>query len=324
MLSKLKFLADVRRETRGGIKFVRIDASSRCQLKCPLCPTSSGDNRQGIIGAGYLKYDDFKKFVDAHEHVKIIELSNWGEIFLNPDLEGIIEYAYEKDVDMVARNGSNLNTVKISTLESLVKYKFKYLSISLDGTCNETYQQYRRTGNFDTVIENIKLINHFKEQYGSALPVLRWQFIAFGHNEHEIPKAKEMAEKLNMEFYLKLNYDSDFAPVKDPNFVKEAGGIKYASREEYKKKNKKEYALPCKQFWLSPQINWDGKLLGCCANIYSDFGNDFESSLDHCLQSEKYTYTKNMLLGKVSSRDDIPCTHCSIFKSSKKAVASMF
>lgn len=324
MFSSLIFRLKAYRDTFRGNTFVRIDASTMCQLKCPICPTSSGANRNGIIGWGHLKFDHFKKFADSHKSVKTIELSNWGEIFLNPELERIIEYAHQKGINLMARNGSNLNSVKGSTLEHLVKYSFKYLSISLDGSSNQTYQQYRAKGNFDKVIENIKLINHFKEQYHSEFPVLRWQFIAFGYNEHEIPKAREMARNLNMKFYLKLNYDSEFSPIKDPDFVKKAGGVKYSSREEYKRKQKKEYAIPCKQFWLSPQINWDGKLLGCCANIYSDYGNVFESGLDNCLQGEKYKYTKKMLLGIAPPRNDIACTHCTIYTSSTRAVASMF
>lgn len=39
---------------------------------------------------------------------------------------------------------------------------------------------------------------------------------------------------------------------------------------------------------MNPQINWDGKLLGCCLNFWGDFGgNAFEQGLERILTSEK-------------------------------------
>jgi len=70
----------------------------------------------------------------------------------------------------------------------------------------------------------------------------------------------------------------------------------------------------CYQLWDSPQINWDGKLLGCCVNRKKDFGNVFEEGLENCLKSEKYIYAKNMLKGKVRPREDIPCFDCPNFE----------
>lgn len=308
----------------GGYPSVRIDASTVCQLRCPVCPTSSGHNKKGIVGWGFLKADNFIKIMEENPRISRVELSNWGEIFLNPELGRIIEYACKKNIKLTASNGSNLNTVSEVTLENMVKYKFNLLSISLDGASSETYGIYRRGGNFERVLSNIRTINSFKKKYGSEYPRLRWQFIIFGHNEHEITKARDMARELNMEFYPKLNLDSNYSPVKDKESVKRASGLRYITREDFRLKKKKEYALPCKQLWLSPQINWDGKLLGCCMNIYSDFGNVFESGLSNCINGEKYVYAKRLLMGKEKVRDDIPCIQCDIYLRSQTPVTKMF
>lgn len=324
IISQLKFKKRVLRNSHKGNSFVRIDASTICQLKCPICPTASGLNKKGIIGWGYLKFSDFKIFVDKNPATKEIELSNWGEIFLNPQIKELVRYAHEKKLALTASNGSNFNTLDEETIEYLVKYGFRFLSISIDGATNETYRVYRKGGNLDRVISNIKLLNYFKMKYNTEFPKLRWQFIIFGHNEHEIILAKQMAWELNMDFYLKLNYDTSFSPIKNIDSVKKVSGLKYISREDFRQKKNREYALPCTQFWLSPQINWDGKLLGCCMNIYSDFGNVFELGFENCLKSEKYVYTKEMLLGKVNARDDIPCTRCYIYLSSKGSIINVF
>lgn len=295
----------------SNITHVQLEASSICQLKCPCCNTSSGENKP-TIGRGCLKFKNFKKFVDENPNVKNIELSNYGEIFLNPELKDIIKYAFIQKIDLTARNGVNLNGVTREVLECLVKYQFKLLYVSIDGASDETYQIYRKGGNFGKVISNIKIINQYKNQYNSDLPKLGWQFVIFGHNEHELPLARKMARELNMSFHPKLNWDASFAPVKDKEFVRKESRLGVANREEFKQKNKEDYILPCNQLWNCPTINWDGRLLGCCCNSHGDFGvNVFELNLDQCLKSEKYVYAKEMLFGNKPSRSDIPCSKCS-------------
>ncbi|MCK5215128.1 MAG: radical SAM protein, partial [Candidatus Omnitrophica bacterium] len=57
---------------------IRWDASTVCQLKCPSCPTASGETRANL-GAGFLKFADFKKILDENPWLSNVELSNWGE-----------------------------------------------------------------------------------------------------------------------------------------------------------------------------------------------------------------------------------------------------
>ncbi len=299
---------------------VNLEASTMCQLKCPICPTATGENRTRPLGWGFLTFKDFKNFLDSYPGIRHIELSNWGEVFLNPEINDILEHAYSKGVSLATANGTNLNSVKEEVLEGVVKYQLKYMTISLDGASNETYVQYRKGGDFNRVISNIEKINRYKEQYGTEYPVMGWQFIVFGHNEHEIVRAREMAQSLNMTFQPRLNAYNVFSPVKDEETVKKDSGLLAASRKEFKEQNKRYWGLPCYQLWSSPQINWDGKLMGCCINGWGDFGNVFESGLKAALSSEKYTYAKKMLLGKVEERADIPCTTCPYYKDQEDLI----
>lgn len=291
---------------------ISIDASTKCQLKCPECPTSRGIMKNGIIGSGFLSLNNFKNIVDHNPCIIEIELSNWGEIFLNPEIELIIKYSFLKGIKLTAGNGTNFNKVDESTLESLVKYKFGYLNISIDGATEVTYSKYRIGGNFEQVISNIRRLNYYKSKYKSQYPKLSWQFIIFGHNEHEIPKIKELCHELNMVFNPKLNY-SAFSPVVNKEFVRKESGLGVATREEYKEKYKKLYKRPCYQFWYSPQINWDGKLLGCCVNKWISLGNVFENGLSNCLNGNLYKRTFSVLEGKDLISDDLPCFHCATF-----------
>ena len=291
---------------------IGLEASSFCQLKCPSCPTTSKAIHPAV-GSGFLSLRNFQRLLDENPWLEEIELSNYGEIFLNPDLLNITKFAYERDVALKADNGVNLNNVKESVLEGLVKYKFRSITCSIDGSRNETYNVYRVKGNFETVIENIRKINLFKQKYQSEYPILNWQFVVFGHNEHEIPLARKLAGELDMKFSPKLSWDPKFSPIRDQEFVRKEVGA--ASREEFKLKHDVDYMQGiCHQLWDQPQINWDGKVLGCCRNFWGDFGgNAFKDGLLKSLNNEKIEYARQMLLGQKGAREDIPCTTCNIY-----------
>ena len=126
---------------------IRLDAATACQLKCPSCPTARGEIAKSI-GAGFLKFEDFRVFINQNPRIRKIELSNWGEIFLNPEIIKILEYAYLNKVDLCCENGANFNKVSNEILEALVKYQFRNITCSIDGASADTYAIYRRKGNF--------------------------------------------------------------------------------------------------------------------------------------------------------------------------------
>jgi len=71
---------------------IRIEATSRCQLACPSCPTASGATRRAL-GKGYLQADAFRNLIERNRWVRWVELSNYGEVFLNPELVEIMQSA---------------------------------------------------------------------------------------------------------------------------------------------------------------------------------------------------------------------------------------
>jgi MoaA/NifB/PqqE/SkfB family radical SAM enzyme len=281
---------------------IRLEASSLCNLRCPLCPTTTGEIHSQAVGGGFLRLEDFRKLLDDSPRLKTVELSNWGEVFLNPALLSVLELAHERGVELIANNGVNLNKIRPEVLEGLVKYQFRSLQCSIDGASQETYSIYRVRGNFANVIDNIRKINELKRRYNSPFPKLAWKFIVFGHNEHEVPVAREMARELGMDFFTRTNWDPNYSPVRDPEAVRAAAVPR--GDADY-----------CHQLWDEPQINWDGKVLGCCVNSWGDFGgNAFRDGLTASVNTEQIQYARAMLLGRAPSREDIPCTRCESYQ----------
>ena len=143
---------------------------------------------------GYLKFDDFKNFIDKYD-IEKVELSNKGEIFLNPELSEIIKYAHKKDIAYSAADGVNGNYLTDDMAELLVKTQCRELTFSIDGATNDVYKIYRVGGNLDKVLENLKKVLFYKNKYSSQYPFVSYKFIVFGHNEHEIIPAKEKAKE---------------------------------------------------------------------------------------------------------------------------------
>lgn len=301
------------KKIRLNPRCVRLETCTLCQLDCTYCYMRTGN--YGTMGRGYLKFGAFSKFVDENPHVRKIEILNNGEVFLNPDLGKILRLAHEKNIEITIGNGVNFNTVSDEILELLVKTQVSFINISIDGASQEIYSLYRRNGNFDAVIANIKKLNKWKEKYHSELPVLQWQYILMAHNECDLEKASVMAKELNMHIFYKFEcVKGEFEP-KDRERIEKITGFDCFSMKEYNSKFDYTYGSDmCYQTIFSPQINYDGRLLGCCMLWNEDLGvNVFEEGLVNALNSENYLKMIRLLLGveePLHSVKDIPCLHC--------------
>lgn len=294
-------------------KEVRLETCTLCQLDCPYCYMRTGDF--GTMGRGYLEYGVFQEFIEKNPQIRKIEISNNGEPFLNPDLGKILSLASEKGIEITIGNGTNFNTVSDEILELLVKTGVSYVNISIDGASQEIYSMYRRKGDFYKVISNIKKLNALKEKYHSQYPVLQWQYVLMQHNECDVEKASVMAKELGMNLYYKYECVHGRFEPEDREKLERITGLNCFSVEEYNKKNKYTYGTDmCYGTIFYPQINYDGRLLGCCMLWNEDFGiNVFEEGVVDALNSEKYLKMIYTLLGikqDYEGSEDIPCLHC--------------
>ena len=315
------FTVDKRHKTSHvPINTVRIDASSICQLRCTGCGFQKSNGRE--LGYGFLTLEHFADFIDKNPQIERVELSNYGEIFLNPQLVKIMAYAHKKGVALEAAMGVNFNTVSEEQLQALVDYEFRFLSFSIDGASQDSYSKYRIGGDFDRVISNIKRLQELKKERDSVYPKLQWQFVPNEYNEDEVLQAKAMAEELGIPIVFKLNFIPSYRP-KDPEKLKRETGLAEVTREEYLEKHGLPYLNDdCLQVFSDPQFNWDGLLLGCCRNEYVFFkSNLFRDGLETCLQDEGLQRMRTVLKTNNPSKQEmegLPCKTCSLWKGRQR------
>lgn len=291
----------------------RLDISTACQLKCLLCPTEENSGRE-FLKSGMMASSEITGFLEQNPRIRMVELASAGEALLNPDLPEILRCAHDRGVATSLGGGVNMNDASDEALEALVRYGTVRIRISVDGVTDETYRKYRVGGSLSRVLANIKKINAFKEKYQSEFPELILQFIVFGHNEHEIEKAFILGRMLNMKIVIKLNRWPDRLAVKDKQRIRKLCG--YADRGEFLDVTGKQYCRDlCLGLWTAPQINWDGRLLGCACNTYMAFaeyalGGYFLKEINN----ERMQYARKMLMGDAPPRNDIPCSCCPFYQ----------
>lgn len=315
-----KGLSCFAQEKVGAVESVRLEACTLCQLRCPACWRITAPER---FNYGYLKFNNYKKFVDKY-NIRKVSLAQQGEIFLNPELDKIIKYSYEKGIQLDAQEGVNGNDISDKVAKYLVKYNFGKISFSIDGITQDSYEKYRVGGNLEKVLENINKIKFYKRKYRSNNPELVWQFIVFGHNEHEIPKAKELSVKWEMPLSFMANWAPTFSPIKNVKWCEEQTGLNFDSRPEmfldwFLKNPTNNYY--CTDLLRRPAIMFDGELFGCCvASNYMpmDKLNVFKDGYIEALNGDKVTRVRKWLAGEDVKVSDLPCAKCDIYPVLKR------
>ena len=290
----------------------RLDVSTRCQLRCVLCPTNDNNGRS-FLGSGIMAPSEFTRFLECNPQIEAVSLASAGEALLNPHLPQILKSAHERGVATDLGSGVNMNDASDDALEALVKYKTARVRVAVDGVTEETYRKYRVGGSLRKVLANILKINEFKKRYRSESPELRLQFILFGHNEHEIERVFALGRMLKMRVFIKLNRWPDRLAVRDRQRIRKLLG--WADRVEFLESMGIQYCRElCLNLWKAPQVNWDGRLLGCMCNMSHTFADHvLDETFTREINNERMRYARRMLMGEAPPRDDIPCSGCTYF-----------
>ena len=152
---------------------VDIEASSRCQMKCPMC----GRWLMKEQDLGDMDFELYKKVIDECSRYKVysVKLSWRGEPLLNPRIVDMVKYAKDKKIKDVAFL-TNAERLSPELIEKLIDAGLDWISISFDGL-GETYERIRYPAKFDKVVENVKYIRKAREMRKQVKPLIRVQTI---------------------------------------------------------------------------------------------------------------------------------------------------
>jgi MoaA/NifB/PqqE/SkfB family radical SAM enzyme len=296
-----------------------IEPNNTCNLSCPFCPTPLGQLAQPD---GMMSLEKFKLLIDqiAPYTFRVI-LYNWGEPFLHKDIIPMIGYAHKKRIGLVV--SSNLNVLPRQGVEALVGSGLDQLIVSCDGLSQQSYEKYRRNGKLARVVENLKLLHETKRRVGSKRPLVELQFLAFKHNEHEIPAVPAFAREVGADHLSILNprfdYPSeDILPATNPLYVRP--GYEHGSCEATPLQRRPDNSLmpiACSWPWRSMIVNWNGTVDPCCYNNKQlSFGNVNAQPIREIWNSPSYLAARQRITGSRAYRQPrgTICDSCTGFK----------
>ncbi len=179
-----------------------VDPMNACQLACPGCVHSARAKELKSFdwGPGILSETMFAEFMRRYGPYAIeAEFCNYGEPLLNPNTPKFIRLA--KTYLLRTMLSTNIG-VKHFDAEAYVNSRLDYMTVSIDGATQSTYEKYRRKGDIETVYKNVRSLIEAKKRLGRRTPTISWQYLAFEHNEHEIDDAIKIAQGLGVDQFI--------------------------------------------------------------------------------------------------------------------------
>lgn len=112
-----------------------------------------------------LKKDFFSQTIDEiHKDMLYLIFYFQGEPYLNPDFLEMVKYAASKKIYTATSTNAHYLTDAIA--KKTIESGLDRLIISVDGTTQEVYQQYRVGGNLQKVFEGARNIVKWKKTSG--------------------------------------------------------------------------------------------------------------------------------------------------------------
>lgn len=286
---------------------IAIEPTTSCNLRCPECPSGL---RSFTRETGMLSPNFFQKFIEeVKSHIVYLTFYFQGEPYLNPSFLDLVKIANSANIfTSTSTNAHYLNKLNaIKTVES----GLDRLIISIDGTTQEVYEQYRIGGNLEKVIEGTKNIIEAKKELKSNSPKVIFQFLVVKPNEHQIESLYKLADELGVdEVKLKTAqvYDYKNGNKLIPSIEKYA---RYKENKEGIWELKNEMLNQCFRMWQSCVITWNGLVVPCCfdKDAKHQFGNLNQNSFKNVWTNEKYQQFRKSLL--ISRKEIDICQNCS-------------
>jgi len=287
---------------------VSFEPTTSCNLRCPECPSGL---RAFTRPTGMMEKKMFGEMVDqlAKDLLYLIFYFQ-GEPYLNPDFLDMVKYASTKKI--YTATSTNAHYLDDNNARRTVESGLDRLIISIDGTTQDVYQQYRVGGKLDKVLEGTRNIIKWKKELKSKTPFVFFQFLVVKPNEHQVDEIKKLAREIGVdEVRFKTAQVYDFK--NDPNQL--IPDNKKFSR--YRKNNSGEYEIKnelsnhCWRLWHSPVITWDGLVVPCCfdKDAQHQMGDLKNKSFKEVWSDKEYVRFRSQIL---QGRKNIDiCANCS-------------
>jgi radical SAM protein with 4Fe4S-binding SPASM domain len=233
-----------------------------------------------------------------------------GEPYLNPDFLKMVRYASSKKI--YTATSTNAHYLTAENARKTVESGLDRLIISIDGTTQDVYQQYRIGGKLNKVLEGTKNIVEWKKKLKSATPFIFFQFLVVKPNEHQVEDIKRLAKDYGVDqvrFKTAQVYDYQNDPNNLIPVTTKFSRYKKDSTGNHRLKN--SLSNHCWRLWHATVITWDGLVVPCCfdKDAQHTLGDLKGKPFREIWQDQRYIDFRRQIL---QSRKNIDiCANCS-------------
>jgi len=173
------------------IGIVQFDITTRCNFNCNHCYASELGNR-----IEELSFEEIIAIIDNLCTPGVTSIAFYGgEPLIRNDIENIIKYCTDKEIDSyIVTNGYYID----SKIEKLVKNGLKGIAVSIDGITEYTYKKIRGNNYFNIIKNNFSLLK------GSGIDNRVINFVLMKENMEEAKKVIDFALEVGA---TRINYE---------------------------------------------------------------------------------------------------------------------
>lgn len=285
---------------------IAIEPTTSCNLRCPECPSGL---RSFSRPTGMLQEEMFKKVIDElFSTLTYLTFYFQGEPYLHPKFLDWVAYASQKKI--YTATSTNAHYLSDENARKTVLSGLDRIIVSIDGTTQETYQQYRVGGKLEKVLEGTRNLIRWKKKLKSNTPYIIFQFLVVKPNQHQIEEVKLLAKELGVDsvrFKTAQIYDYEQGSDLIPTLEKYS---RYQQKDDGTFSIKNKLLNHCWKMWQSCVITWDGKVVPCCfdKDAAHPLGDLNQDSFSEIWQGSAYQHFRASLINARSSIEI--CKNC--------------
>ncbi|MDZ4710451.1 MAG: SPASM domain-containing protein [Saprospiraceae bacterium] len=282
------------------------EPTTACNLRCPECPSGL---RSFSRPTGNLKFDFFRTSIDqVSPYLCNLLFYFQGEPYINPEFLEMVSYAENKGIYTTTSTNGHFLTPE--NAQKTIESGLSRLIISIDGTTQDIYQQYRKEGSLDKVLAGTRQLVQARQQAGVQHPHIIIQYLVVGPNEHQIPEIYRLAKELGAdEVRLKTAQVYEYENG-NPLIPKNEKYSRYKILPSGRYRLKNKMLNHCWKMWHACVITWNGMVVPCCfdKDATERMGDLKLEGFKSIWKGESYKYFRTKLL---KGRKEIEiCKNC--------------
>ncbi|MDR2824689.1 MAG: radical SAM protein [Prevotellaceae bacterium] len=252
--------------------FASFEPSNFCNLRCPECPV--GMHKNFNRKAETMSFDLFQNIFNEVKSTLLHAIFYFqGEPLLNKNLAQMVRFAHQNCV--FTSTSTNAQFLDDEVARLLVEAKLDKLIISIDGSTQASYEQYRVGGSLTNAIEGVNSIAKWKKQLNSQTPFVEIQCLLLKSNETQRAEMQQLAYSLNADrliFKTAQFYDFENG---NPLMPSDEKNSRYKKSKNGKYLIKNKLRNRCHRLWAGVVFAADGQILPCCYDKNADFSFGF-------------------------------------------------